>query len=156
MTEREELMDSLVQTSFTVIALLSRAGAEHDLSLTQLRVLAILRDHEPTIAELADYLGLERSSVSGLIDRSVKRGLARRFASEQDGRAVHVSLTPDGQRLAGQLTREIGARIAQMTGNLTASDQKRLTALLTKMRGGAAPQDGASASHRSVEQGRKR
>ena len=32
-------MDNLVQVSFTVIALLSRAAAEHDLSLTQLRAL---------------------------------------------------------------------------------------------------------------------
>ncbi|MGP0022346.1 MAG: MarR family winged helix-turn-helix transcriptional regulator, partial [Streptosporangiaceae bacterium] len=72
-----EMMDSLVRASFTVIALLSRVAAEHDLSLTQLRVLAILRDREPTMAELATYLGLERSSVSGLIDRAVRRGLVR-------------------------------------------------------------------------------
>ena len=72
-----ELMDSLVQVSFTIMALLSRAAAEHDLSLTQLRVLAILRDREPTMARLAAYLGLERSSVSGLIDRAVRRGLVR-------------------------------------------------------------------------------
>src|ERR1700683_1415341 len=75
-----DVVDSLVLASFTVIALLSRVAAEHDLSLTQLRVLAILRDREPTMAELADYLGLERSSVSGLIDRAVKRRLVRRGA----------------------------------------------------------------------------
>ena len=72
-----DVVDSLVLASFTVIALLSRVAAEHDLSLTQVRVLAILRDREPTMAELADYLGLERSSVSGLIDRAVRRGLVR-------------------------------------------------------------------------------
>jgi hypothetical protein len=54
-----DVVDSLVLASFTVIALLSRVAAEHDLSLTQLRVLAILRDREPTMAELAGYLGLE-------------------------------------------------------------------------------------------------
>ena len=102
-----DLMDNLVQTSFTVIALLSRVAAEHDLSLTQLRMLAILRDRTPTMADLADFLGLERSSVSGLIDRAVRRGLVQRTASRSDGRAVQVSLTPDGHRLAGQVTGEV-------------------------------------------------
>jgi DNA-binding MarR family transcriptional regulator len=128
-----EIMDSLVQTSFTVIALLSRTAAEHDLSLTQLRVLAILRDREPTMAALAAYLGLERSSVSGLIDRSVRRGLVRRETSKEDGRAVQVSLTPDGQRLAGLVAGQVGDLIRPMTRNLGAADQKRLSTLLRKL-----------------------
>ncbi len=128
-----EVMDSLVQASFTVIALLSRAAAEHDLSLTQLRVLAILRDRQPTMAELATHLGLERSSVSGLIDRAVRRGLVRRDTSNEDGRAVRVSLTPDGQRLASLLTEEIGDLITPMTGSLSRTDQARLGILLSKM-----------------------
>jgi DNA-binding MarR family transcriptional regulator len=128
-----EVMDSLAQASFTVIALLSRAAAEHDLSLTQLRVLAILRDREPTMAELAAHLGLERSSVSGLIDRAVRRGLVRRDTSSEDGRAVQVSLTPDGHHLASLLTGEIGDLIRPMTRNLSPADQKRLSTLLNKM-----------------------
>jgi DNA-binding MarR family transcriptional regulator len=130
---REPVLDRLVQVSFTVIALLSQVAAAHDLSLTQLRVLAILRDREPKIAELASYLGLERSSVSGLIDRSVKRGLVRRDASGDDGRAVRVSLTAEGRRLAGPLAGEVGALIAPMTDGLTPVEQKRLDALLARL-----------------------
>ena len=126
-------MDSLVQVSFTVIALLSQVAAAHDLSLTQLRVLAILRDREPKMAELAMHLGLERSSVSGLIDRAVRRGLVRRDVSSDDGRAVRVSLTSDGQRLAAALAAEIGSLIAPMTGRLSPGDQERLRTLLTRV-----------------------
>jgi DNA-binding MarR family transcriptional regulator len=134
MTERpEDVLDSLVQTSFTVMARLSQIAAEHDLSLTQLRVLAILRDREPKMAELATHLGLERSSVSGLIDRAVRRGLVRRDASSDDGRAVQVGLTPEGQRLAQQLTEEVFALITPMTRGLSAADQRRLGALLSKL-----------------------
>jgi|SRR5450631_3492492 DNA-binding MarR family transcriptional regulator len=128
-----EVMDSLVQASFTVIAVLSQAAAAHDLSLTQLRALAILRDREPKMAELAAYLGLDRSSVSGLIDRAVRRGLVRRTTSSDDGRAVRVILTPDGQRLARQMTGEIGGLIAPMTGKLSPADQKRLSVLLNRL-----------------------
>ena len=132
-----DVMDALVQTSFTVIALLSRAAAEHDLSLTQLRVLAILRDREPTMAELATYLGLERSSVSGLIDRAVRRGLVRRASGGQDGRVVRVMLTADGQAFAADMTREIGGLIQPMTNGLTTAEQRRLGDLLIKI--GTAP-----------------
>jgi DNA-binding MarR family transcriptional regulator len=128
-----ETIDSLVQVSFTVIALLSRVAAEHDLSLTQMRVLAILRDHEPTMADLAAYLGLERSSVSGLIDRAVKRGLVRRDPSRDDGRAVRLSLTPDGRHLARLGAEEVAALMAPMTGSLTSGDQRRLGILLHRM-----------------------
>src|ERR1700744_206949 len=88
----DELRDSLVQVSFAVVAVLSRVAAEHDLSLTQLRVLGILRDREPTMAELATYLGLERSTVSGLIDRAVGRGLVQKTSDRGAGRSVRVSL----------------------------------------------------------------
>ena len=128
-----DVLDSLVQASFTVIALLSQVAAEHDLSLTQLRVLAILRDREPKMAELASHLGLERSSVSGLIDRAVRRGLVRRDTSSDDGRAVRVSLTPDGQRLASLLAEQIGGLITPMTGRLGSADQQRLSVLLHRM-----------------------
>jgi DNA-binding MarR family transcriptional regulator len=128
-----DLMDNLALTSFTVMALLSRIAAEHDMSLTQFRMMAILRDRTPTMAELAGFLGLERSSVSGLIDRAARRGLVQRTASRSDGRAVQVSLTPDGHRLADRVATEVAGLITPMTGALTPAEQKRLTQLLGKM-----------------------
>jgi DNA-binding MarR family transcriptional regulator len=130
-----DLLDSLVLTSFTVIALLSRTAAEHELSLTQLRMMAILRDRTPTMADLAGFLGLERSSVSGLIDRAARRGLVQRTASRSDGRAVQVSLTPDGHRLTDQVAGEVAGLIAPMTSTLSGGEQKRLAQLLGKMLG---------------------
>ncbi|WP_373169435.1 MarR family winged helix-turn-helix transcriptional regulator [Mycobacterium marinum] len=66
----DDLRDALVQKSFALMAVLTEVAAEHDLSLTQLRVLGIMRDREPTMGELASYTGLERSTVSGLIERA--------------------------------------------------------------------------------------
>lgn len=128
----DDLRDSLVQVSFAVIAVLSRVAADHDLSLTQLRVLGILRDREPTMAELATYLGLERSTVSGLIERAVERGLVRKTAHPVDGRSVRVSLTAEAKRLATRVVAEIGEPMRPLIGPLSASEQKRLTELLTK------------------------
>ena len=76
---------------------------------------------------------MERSSVSGLVDRAVQRGLVRRDTDPEDGRAVRASLTPQAQRLASLLTAEIGGLIAPLTDRLSPSEQKRLTVLLTKV-----------------------
>src|ERR1700761_3463876 len=127
-----ELRDSLVQVSFGVIAVLNRVAAEHDLSLTQLRVLGILRDREPAMAELATYLGLERSTVSGLIDRAVQRGLVRKTTDAADGRSVRVSLTTDARRVEKRVIGQIGELMAPLTDRLSNVEQQRLTALLMK------------------------
>ena len=88
-----DLLDALVQTSFDVIGIVSRVAAAHDLSLTQLRLIAILRDREPTLSQLADHLGLDRSTISGLIDRAAARGLVERVANPADRRSARVALT---------------------------------------------------------------
>lgn len=131
----DDLRDSLVQVSFAVIAVLSRVAAEQDLSLTQLRVLGILRDRQPTMAELASYLGLERSTVSGLIDRAVQRGLVQKDADPTDGRSVRVSLTERARRLESRMIAEIGELMAPLTDRLNTSERKRLTDLLAKVLG---------------------
>jgi MarR family transcriptional regulator, lower aerobic nicotinate degradation pathway regulator len=127
-----ELRDALVRMSFTLMAVLTEVAAEHDLSLTQLRVLGILRDREPTMADLATFTGLERSTISGLIDRAAQRGLVTRTADPHDGRSVRVGLTESAHRLVPEITAAISDRITPLTGRLSIGEQKRLIALLTK------------------------
>jgi DNA-binding MarR family transcriptional regulator len=93
--EHADLVDVIVQTSFATMAVLNRVAAEHDLSLTQLRVLAILRDRRLRMTELARYLGLDKSTMTGLVDRAEKRGLLRRARDPADGRVVDVFLSAD-------------------------------------------------------------
>lgn len=128
--DSERLLDALVQTSFEVIGVVSRVAAESDLSLTQLRVLAILRDREPTMSELAGHLGVDRSSVSGLIDRAAHRGLVTRVRDAVDRRSARVGLTPAGHELARAGAAAIHAGVAPLLGGLTPGDGARLTELL--------------------------
>jgi DNA-binding MarR family transcriptional regulator len=127
----EELdpVDALVQLSFAVQALLAEIAAEHELSITQLRVLGILRDREPAMLDLARYLKLEKSSVTGLIDRAQRRGLVERSAVPHDGRAVHVRLTAGGRRLAEQITAQANEALSGLLDALPARDRARLSSL---------------------------
>src|SRR5262245_56114690 len=88
LSERDGLVDALEQVSFATMAVLTKVGADNDLSLTQLRVLAILRDRRLRMSALADYLGLEKSTMTGLVARAERRGLLARAPSPEDGRAM--------------------------------------------------------------------
>jgi DNA-binding MarR family transcriptional regulator len=129
-TGQQELISALVRASFATTAVLSRVAAEYDLSLTQLRVLAILRDRRVRMSELADYLGLDKSTISGLVDRAEKRGLLQRAPNPADGRATDVFLTGEGMQLADLGEVKIARSLSPMTGKLTRAEALRLTALL--------------------------
>jgi DNA-binding MarR family transcriptional regulator len=128
-----DLVDALAQTGFVTTAVLTRIAAEHDVSLTQLRVLAILRDRQVRMSELAAYLGLDRSTISGLVDRAERRGLVRRTPNQHDGRSIDVALTAAGRRVAARGADEVAAALAPLTSALTATEAERLTTLLEKM-----------------------
>jgi DNA-binding MarR family transcriptional regulator len=131
--DQRDLIDALARTSFVTMAVLSKIGAEHDLSLTQLRMLGILRDRRVKMSELADYLGLDKSTVSGLVDRAQRRGLLQRTPNQADRRVVDVHLTPAGLDLAARGAALVARSLAPLTSSLTPADTRRLTTLLEHM-----------------------
>jgi DNA-binding MarR family transcriptional regulator len=132
-SREDALVDTLAQAAFATMAVLSKVGAEHDLSLTQLRVLAILRDRRLRMAELADYLGLEKSTLSGLVDRAERRGLVARATSTDDGRAVEVLLTGKGEEFAQRITDQVRQSLSPLIRRLDAADQRHTQRLLARM-----------------------
>jgi DNA-binding MarR family transcriptional regulator len=129
----EALVDALAQSAFVVMGVLTRIGAEHDMSLTQLRVLGILRDRRPRMAELADFLGLDRSTMSGLVDRAEQRGLLGREKNPDDRRATDVFMTDAGLEAAERLHALVRQALAPYTGRLDDQEMRTLMRLLDKM-----------------------
>jgi DNA-binding MarR family transcriptional regulator len=85
------------------------------------------------MAELAAFLGLDKSSVSGLVDRAEARGLVERLRLEEDRRSSRVALTADGQALATSAAAQVHREVADFAAVLTAPEQRRLAALLTRL-----------------------
>jgi DNA-binding MarR family transcriptional regulator len=121
------LVDALAQLTFAVQGALGRIATAHDLSIVQARLLGILRDRSPTINELAKFLLLDKSSVTGLVDRAQDRGLVRRVPSTLDGRSVQVTITAAGRRLVDQATEDLEAEIAVLVADLNSTEQARLS-----------------------------
>ena len=128
-----DLVDALAQVSFLVQGALERRAGEHGVSLIQTRLLGILRDRTPTMNELAELLGLDKSSTSGLVDRAQQRGLVRRVPSQLDRRSVRVRLTDQGRELVGDVSALFATDIAAMLAPLPAEAQTELTAHLSQM-----------------------
>ena len=133
---RDALVDALVRSAFDTTAVLTRVAAENELSLTQLRALAVLRGRRLRMAVLAAHLGLEKSTLSGLIDRAERRGLVARAAAADDGRAVEVFLSDAGIELAERLGHRIRDALAPAAAGLSAAEQNRLQSLLDRLAAG--------------------
>lgn len=132
------IVDGLAQLSFLVQGELGQIAAEHGLSIIQLRLLGVLRDRTPGMQELARHLGLDKSSMTGLIDRAERRGLVRRSPAPHDGRVVRVSLTAPGRALAHKGEAEAGRRLHALTTALTDDERAQLSRIATILVGGPA------------------
>jgi MarR family transcriptional regulator, lower aerobic nicotinate degradation pathway regulator len=127
------LVDSLVQTSFLVQNAMRRVAARHDISVIQMRLLGILRDREPGTLLLARLLELDKSSVTGLVDRAEKRGLVERVPDPDDGRAVRIKLTRGGRALVTRGAAEVEAEIETVAARLTGPQRRQLADLLSRI-----------------------
>jgi MarR family transcriptional regulator, lower aerobic nicotinate degradation pathway regulator len=121
-------VDALAQLTFAVQGALGRIAGAHDLSIVQARLLGILRDRSPTINELARFLQLDKSSVTGLVDRAQERGLVARTASTLDRRRVQVSITAAGQELVDRATAAFEDEVAVLVADLNPTQRTRLSA----------------------------
>ncbi|GAA4173203.1 MarR family winged helix-turn-helix transcriptional regulator [Gryllotalpicola koreensis] len=133
----EDLVDALAQVAFATMAVLSAAASERELSLTQFRAIAILRDRTLRMSELAQVLGLEKSTLSGLVVRAEKRGLLQRVPDGDDRRASRVTIAPAGEVLAQQVRASVGDALAPLIDGLDAASQDQLQTLLERMIGHA-------------------
>jgi len=126
-------VDGLAQLSFLIQGLLERRAAEHDLSIIQTRLLGVLRDRNPTMNELARFLGLDKSSVTGLVDRAERRSLVARVPSTTDRRAVLVSLTDEGRSFVSQAAATFEADVSALLSRLPPRERETLARIVSRL-----------------------
>ena len=77
--------------------------AAREISVAQWVVLRILYDYENlSLNETAHLVGVDKSTLSRMIDRLVERGLIDR-AEGKNRRSIGLNLTPDARRLVPEL-----------------------------------------------------
>ena len=74
------------------------------ISVSQCYALDILGEQgEMTMAGLAQYMYLEKSTVTRIVDQLIKRELVERRQNESDRRKVHIALTESGKKLRQEI-----------------------------------------------------
>jgi len=75
---------------------------------------------------LAEEVGVNRSTLSGVLATLERRGLLTRRGHESEGRLVLVELTPEGGALIDKLFPRFGAEEAFVVGSLSPDSMRRL------------------------------
>ncbi|MDG2428470.1 MAG: MarR family transcriptional regulator [Acidimicrobiales bacterium] len=106
--------------------------AEHQLSLSQYRVLIFLDEGGAAPSDLAERLSVSRPSITALMDGMAERGLVERHRHPDDGRRVVHHLTESG-RSALQLADEaVAGRLLRLGAHVNAGDPTPLIQNLSR------------------------
>lgn len=131
--ERIGLVPALVRSAFLVNAVYAESAREHGLTAQQGQLLCVLMPQSYGMGELGTMLGLAKSSITGLVDRTERNGLVQREPDPHDTRAVRVALTPRGRGLASRFYDETCRRIALLPEPLDATEHDALAGMLGRI-----------------------
>ncbi len=124
---------ALVRSAFLVNAVYANSAREYGLTQQQGQLLCVLMAQPYGMSELGAMLGLAKSSLTGLVDRSERNGLVQRTPDPQDSRAVRVSLTGEGAELADEFYTETCRRVEELVAGLAPAERDALAALLGRV-----------------------
>jgi DNA-binding MarR family transcriptional regulator len=127
------IVAALVRSTFLVDAVYAQSGRDHGLTSQQGQLLCVLMAQPYGMGELGAMLGLAKSSLTGLVDRTERNGLVQREPVAGDSRAVRVALTRRGARLADEFYAETCRRIEELSAGLDATERAQLAALLGRV-----------------------
>lgn len=123
----------LVRLTFLIQNLYAEVGRGCDLTVSQAQLLCTLADRSIGMAELSGLLGLERSSLTGLVDRAEQRGFVVRAADPTDRRAVRVTLTPVGADTVHRFHEHLTERLDVLLAELPATERDRFVRTLGRI-----------------------
>lgn len=110
------------------------AATRLDLSATQAMVVFFLQGREEmTMGKLSEQMCMSVSTMTGVIDRLVRKGAVSRRRDQKDRRVVKVRLTPAGMQLAVELAEVREAYVVAALEAVDEPDRGRLLEILEKL-----------------------
>ena len=128
----------LLMTYLRVSQHMSRLFREHfgrlHLTFPQALVLTVLGEAGPMpISALAQRTGSANSTISGVVDRLEKLGLARRERSQGDRRVIYVAATEEYEALRERATTDVGGYFSSVMASMSPEDRAQVALALAKL-----------------------
>ena len=125
-------------TLFLATNKLQMQGDKHLKDITIRQMLAIpalvhAPDGKATINHLARSMGTTKQSAKQIVDAMERKGYLSVVPSEQDKRAVNVTVTPEGQKAFGICSERTDEFLADIFCNFNAEELETLCFLLKKL-----------------------
>ena len=133
-TDVDSVTEAVLTASRLLVAVSARsiAAVEETITLPQFRLLVILHSRGPLKhATLAEYMGVNPSTATRMVDRLLSIGMLIRRASPTSRREIVIDLTADGDRVVRQVTAHRRRDIAQIVAKMDAGARQGLIDALT-------------------------
>ena len=107
---------------------------KYNISAAQLNCILALYDNGPlSPSQVAKYIMVNSSTVTGIIDRLEKKDLAKRLRISTDRRIITIELTEAGKKLAEHAPPPIQQKIIDGLKKLPKNEIDRIAFALTKL-----------------------
>ena len=134
-----EVISAVLATADAFLRESQRLFRPHGLSGAQYNVLNVVALNADGLSqrELSEHLVVDRSNITGLVDRMEKAGWLRRRDDAQDRRVYRVVLTPAGRRLWEKVTPEYLSAVQQVTAGIPVAKLRDTLATLQRLEAAA-------------------
>ena len=141
--EHPDIFTSYLRLSQHMSQLFRAHFGRLDLTFPQALVLTALGDGDPVpISTLAERTGSANSTVSGIVDRLEKLGLANRERSELDRRVIYVSATQRYAELKQKTSTDVGGYFDSLLHDMSGEDRNLIATALGKLDAALAQAEG--------------
>ena len=127
--KRDQLSRHILQRATAIYEMIGPAVPPEwfssDITVSQLRVLLLLKVKQLKMSQLAAELGVSLPTASGIMDHLVNKELVLREADPGDRRVVLCRLSPAGEALTGKLWDFGRIQIEQMMEALTVDELEK-------------------------------
>jgi MarR family transcriptional regulator, organic hydroperoxide resistance regulator len=130
----DQILEAIIYLMTETRRITKELARRANLTGPQLTVIKILEQiGDLSLSELSDKLRAQNSTVTGIIDRMEREGLAQRVRSTEDRRVVRIRLTEKGAKLAAEIPVEPMVILRNALSSLTATESKELLRIFTKV-----------------------
>ena len=124
--EEFEFVGALLRFALAVQHAHSEIAREHGTTPQQAMLLCAVSEEPQSMVELAGKLQIEKSTLTGLVDRAEKRGLVTRVPATCDRRMIGIVATPAAAELMHGFHEAVAKALLDQIAELPAGVQRQL------------------------------